>query len=246
MENFMLMKKQLLTAVALLCFLTPAQADYNEAVDMIHRGDFADAIEELKPLVELGYPPALFQQAGLYENGFGVKRDNIKAFELYQRAAGRGIAEAQFALAQMYLEGRGTVKSGRQGFEYTRRSAEKGLASAQYNVALMYQQGEITTQSYAKAAVWYEDAAMQNYAFAQFNLALLYFDGLGVTKSLEESYIWNRVAAFNGYEPAEKSMNLDAKKLSREQIKRCRARADELYLKIVPDVQNYKPFTFEG
>lgn len=242
----MLMKKQLLMAAFLLCFLTPVQADYNDAVDMIHRGDFIDAIEELKPLVELGYPPALYQQAGLYENGFGLPRDNVKAFDLYQRAAGRGIAEAQFSLAQMYLEGRGTVKSDRQGFEYTRRAAEKGLAAAQYNVAVMYQKGDVTTQSYAKAAVWYEDAAMQNYAFAQFNLALLYFDGLGVNKSIEESYIWNRVAAFNGYDPAEKSMNLDSKKLSREQIKRCRARADELYLKIVPDVQNFKAFTFEG
>ena len=224
----------------------PAKAEYNDAVEMINRGDFIGAVEELKPLVDLGYPPALYQQAGLYENGQGVAKNELKAFELYQRAAGRGIAEAQFALAQMYFDGRGTVKNNRQGFEYTRRSAEKGLAAAQFNLALMYQQGDIVPQNYGKAAVWYRDAAMQNYAFAQFNLALLYFEGKGVTENLEESYIWNRVAAFNGHKDAETSMNMDSKKLSRNQIKRCRDKADALYLKIAPEVDNYKPFTFDG
>ncbi len=238
--------KKLLIMLLAVGFITPAMADYTDAVNMINRGDFNEANAELAPLVKLGYPPALFQQAGLYENGFGVKKDLIKAFDLYQRASGRGIAEAQFALAQMYLEGRGTVKNSRQGFEYTRRAAENGLAAAQYNLGIMYQQGNVVSQSYHKSAIWYKDAAMQNYAYAQFNLALLYYDGLGVKKDLEMSYIWNRVAAFNGYKNAENSMNLDSKKLSREQIKRCRVRADELYLKITPEVNDYKPYTFDG
>ncbi|WNC73492.1 tetratricopeptide repeat protein [Thalassotalea psychrophila] len=242
----MFSNKKFLVLIFLMAAANPAYSGYDEALDMINKGDFIEAIEELKPLVELGYPPALYQQATLYENGQGVQRDQSKAFELYQRAAGRGIAEAQFAIAQMYLEGRGCTKDTTQGFEYTRRAADKGLAAAQYNLALMYQKGEVITQSYRNAAIWYEDAAMQNFALAQFNLALLYFDGLGVTKDIEKSYIWNRVAAFNGYDPAEKSMNMDSKSLSREQIKSARERADELYLKISPDEQNYKPFSFEG
>lgn len=240
----MAFRKHILVLLCSIGFSGSAMADYQDALDMINRGEFTEAIIELKPLVELGYPEALHQQAILYENGYGVKKDNIKAFELYQRAAGRGIAEAQFAIAQMYFDGRGTVKNSRQGFEYTRRAAEKGLPAAQYNLALMYQEGKVTTQSYHKAAIWYEDAAMKNYALAQFNLALLYFDGLGVPKDLEMSYIWNRVAAYNGYDPAERSMNMDSKNLSRNQIKRCRERADELYLKIAPDVDDFKPYEF--
>lgn len=242
----MFYKTKFLVLLLLISVTSPVLSGYDEALDMINRGDFIGAVEELKPLVDLGYPPALYHQATLYENGQGVKRDQTKAFELYQRAAGRGIAEAQFAIAQMYLEGRGCTKDVTQGFEYTRRAADKGLASAQYNLALMYQKGEVVTQSYRNAAIWYKDAAMQNFALAQFNLALLYFDGLGVTKDIEKSYIWNRVAAFNGYEPAEKSMNLDSKSLSREQIKSARERADELYLKITPDENDYKPFSFDG
>ncbi|WOH37581.1 tetratricopeptide repeat protein [Thalassotalea fonticola] len=238
--------KKFFVLIFFMAVTGPALSGYDEALDLINRGEFIEAVEELKPLVELGYPPALYHQAALYENGQGVKRDQVKAFELYTRAANRGIAEAQFSLAQMYLEGRGCTKDTTQGFEYTRRAADKGLAAAQYNLAVMYQKGEVTTQSYRNAAIWYEDAAMQNYALAQFNLALLYFDGLGVTKNMEMSYIWNRVAAFNGYEPAEKSMNLDSKKLSREQIKSARERADELYLKITPDEKDYKPFSFDG
>ncbi|KGJ92409.1 tetratricopeptide repeat protein [Thalassotalea sp. ND16A] len=242
----MAVQKKLLILLLSFGFIAPASAGYEEAIEMINRGDFTLAIEELKPLVELGYPQALYQQGMLHENGFGTEQDYQKAFALYQRAAGRGIAEAQFSLAQMYLVGKGTTKDRKQGFEYTKRAAEKGLAAAQYNLAIMYQEGVVTTQSYNKAAIWYEDAAMQNYAYAQFNLALLYFDGLGVTKDLEMSYIWNRVAAFNGYSPAEKSMNIDSKKLSREQIKRCRERADELYLKIVPKIEEYVPFELQS
>lgn len=240
LENFMF-KKHIFAVLATLLFSLPSFAnDYDIAIEKINRGDFQGAMEELKPLVELGLPLALYQQANLYENGFGVKQNYTLAFELYQRAAGRGIPEAQFALAQMYLDGHGTPKSLRQGFEYTKRAADKGLAAAQYNLGLMYQEGKGVSQSYSKAAVWYQEAADKNYTFAQFNLALLYYDGLGVTKDLEMSYIWNRVAAFNGYAPAEKSMNLDSKELSREQIKRCRERADEIYLKIAPKVERYQ------
>ena len=232
-------------ALLLMSLVTPVKAELDDAVKLMNGGDFKGAVEELKPLVELGLPQALYHQATLYERGLGVTKSQTKAFELYQRAAGRGIPEAQFALAQMYLEGRGTVKSARQGFEYTRRAAEKGLAAAQYNLGVMYHFGENTNQNFVKAAIWYEDAAMQNYALAQFNLAILHFEGKGVSKSIEQSYIWNRVAAFNGYEPAEKSMNMDSVKLSRDQIKRCREQADELYLKLTPKVETYKPFSWD-
>ncbi|WP_169303101.1 tetratricopeptide repeat protein [Thalassotalea mangrovi] len=217
-----------------LSLISPAYAGYEEAVDYMNRGEFELAIEELKPLVMLGFPPALYQQGVLYENGFGVNRDLERAFKLYERAAGRSVPEAQFALAQMYADGKGVDKDARKAFIYTKRAAEKDLPAAQFNLGVMFQHGSGTTQSYHNAAMWYEQAAKRNYALAQFNLALLYFDGLGVTKDLEMSYVWNRVAAFNGYKPAEKSMELDSQKLSRDQIKRARERADQLYLEISP------------
>ncbi|MDN3651784.1 tetratricopeptide repeat protein [Thalassotalea ponticola] len=239
------MNKKTITAMLWLIASQPAFAEIQEAVEMINRGDFIGAVEELKPMVELGHPVALYHQAGLYETGRGVEKSDIKAFELYQRAANRGIAEAQFNLAQMYLEGRGTPVNKRQGFEYTRRAAQKGLAAAQYNLALMYHHGVNTSQNFVKAATWYEDAAKQNYALAQFNLAILYYEGKGVSKDIQQSYIWNRVAAFNGYGPAEQSMDMDSRELSRDQIKRAREQADQLYLKIAPKENEYKPFSWQ-
>lgn len=221
-------------SVLSLSLSAPALADYDDAVYHMNRGEFTLAIEELKPLVMLGYPPALYQQGVLYENGFGVQKNQQKAFKLYERAAGRSVPEAQFAIAQMYSEGRGTEKNLKKAFIYTKRAAEKDLAAAQFNLGVMFQNGTGTTQSYHNAAIWYEQAAKRNYALAQFNLALLYYDGLGVTKDIEMSYVWNRVAAYNGYKPAEQSMAMDAKELSRDQIKRSRERAEELYLEISP------------
>ncbi|NMP14941.1 tetratricopeptide repeat protein [Thalassotalea sp. Y01] len=238
------MNRKILVVLFSAMLANTAMAGMEEAVEMMNRGDFIAAVEELKPMVDLGHPQALYHQATMYERGLGVKKSQTKAFELYQRAAKRGIPEAQFNIAQMYLEGRGTIVDKRQGFEYTKRAADKGLAAAQFNLALMYQEGVNTTQNYVKAATWYEDAAMQNYALAQFNLAILYYDGKGVSKNVEQSYIWNRIAAYNGYGPAEQSMDMDAQGLSRDQIKRCRARADELYLKIAPKIDEYKPYSW--
>ncbi|WP_394176001.1 tetratricopeptide repeat protein [Thalassotalea litorea] len=222
---------------------SPAFADYDDAVNYMNRGQFDLAIEELKPLVMLGYPPALYQQGVLFENGFGVQKNQQKAFKLYERAAGRSVPEAQFALAQMYAEGRGTDKNQKKAFIYTKRAAEKDLPAAQFNLGVMFQNGTGTSQSYHNAAIWYEQAAKRNYALAQFNLALLYFDGLGVTKDVEMSYVWNRVAAYNGYKPAEKSMNLDSQQMSREQLKRARERAHELYLELSPKKEDlFNPY----
>jgi TPR repeat protein len=97
----------------------------------------------------------------------------------------------------------------------------------------MIYNGSGVPQDYLQASRWYKKAADQNYALAQFNLALMYFDGKGVAKSTEMSYIWNIIAARNGYRIAEKSRDMDEQKLTVEEIKISREKADTIQRNII-------------
>ncbi|NMP30413.1 sel1 repeat family protein [Thalassotalea sp. M1531] len=234
------MKRTTIAAVAIaLSSMTfiGAAADLKAGIFELNRGQFKTALAEFTPLLEEGYAPAQYQVALMHKNGWGMRKNKQKAFELFSKAAEQNYPDAQFELALMYTEGDPVEKNSKTAFELTQKAADKGLASAQFNLGVMYAQGTGTYRDYAKAAKSYEKAARQNYALAQFNLALLHFEGKGVDKSTKQSYIWNTIASFNGYEPAEKSRILDERKLSVKDIQDGREQAERLYQNLLAQAE---------
>ena len=67
--------------------------------------DFKAILEIVPPLAEQGDANAQALLGRMYEEGVGVKQDNVKAVKWYSRAAEQGIAEAQFNLGNMYVSG---------------------------------------------------------------------------------------------------------------------------------------------
>ncbi|WP_241242141.1 sel1 repeat family protein [Thalassotalea sp. G2M2-11] len=202
--------------------------DLELGIFQLNRGEFAAAIKEFKPLVEEEYSPAQYQMAMIHLNGWGVKKDPQKAFELLTLAAAQNYPDALFSLSVMYSDGEIVKKDLKTAFTLMKKAADKDLASAQFNLGVMYSDGIGVRKNAKKAAYWYEKAARQNYALAQFNLALMYYEGRGVKKSLLNSYVWNYIAAKSGYEPAEKSRDMDEHKLSIDDIKEGREKAESL------------------
>ncbi len=96
----------LLVAIGLL-WAAPARAGYREAIELIDRGDFVAAYQELLPLAEAGDANAQFHLAFMYDYGQGVARDPAAAAEWYRKAAEQDLAVAQFTLADMYEAGKG-------------------------------------------------------------------------------------------------------------------------------------------
>ena len=228
------MKKVALVTTLLASFSALSyNGDLELGIFQLNRGAFQQAIDEFTPLLAEKYAPAQYQMALIHLNGWGVKKDKQKAFELLNVAAEQHYPDALFSLAVIYDEGLITTKDSKKAFKLMEKAANKKLASAQFNLGVMYAQGSGTAINSTKAARWYEKAAKQNYALAQFNLALMYFEGKGVKKSVEMSYIWNTIAAKSGYGPARKSRDMDENKLSIEQIKSGRERAELLYDQIM-------------
>ena len=198
----------------------------------LNRGEFHAAIEQFRPLVAEGYAPAQHQMAIVYQHGYGVAKDGMKALTLFSLAAKQNYSDAQFELALLYSEGKIVPQDLKKAYELTYKAAKKGLPSAQFNLAVMFANGTGVKQDDFKASRWYQQAADQNYALAQYNLALLYSDGKGVEKSIEMSLVWNTIASWNGYPHANQSRLLDERQLTKAKKDSAIEKANQIYKKI--------------
>ena len=92
--------------------------------------DVADAIELKKwqALAALGDPVAQVILGKMYLEGNVVDRDYKKAFELFEKAAARGCAEAQHEIGCMFRDGVGAVERNLDSaLEWFKKAAEHGF-----------------------------------------------------------------------------------------------------------------------
>jgi TPR repeat protein len=68
--------------------------------------------------------------AGYYESGHLVRRNLPSAFELYQKGAEMGDAEAEYNLAECYYNGSGTQKDPVQAVFWFKMAERHGYAAA--------------------------------------------------------------------------------------------------------------------
>ena len=217
-----------------ISFSTPSNShNFEQGVYDLNRGEFHAAIKQFSPLVAAGYAPAQYQMGIIYQHGYGVPKDGLKALEFFELAAQQSDSDAQFELALIYTEGILVQQDLPKAYQLTLKAAKKGLASAQFNVAVMLANGTGVSQDDFKASRWYQTAADQNHALAQYNLALLYSEGKGVEKSIDMSLVWNTIAAWNGYPNAETSRLLDERELSKAKIEAAQTKANTIYKKII-------------
>lgn len=116
--------------------------------------DFKAILEIVPPLAEQGDANAQALLGRMYEEGVGVKQDNVKAVKWYSRAAEQGIAEAQFNLGNMYVSGQGVKQDDVKALKWFRKAAEQGFAPAQFNLGVMYYNGRGVQVNKSLAKEW--------------------------------------------------------------------------------------------
>ena len=87
------------------------------------------ALAEIAP-AQLAQFAALRSEARAYEHGEGVRRDFIRAFELYCEAARLGDADSQFSLGWMYAHGRGLPRDDALAALFFGMAADQGHSQA--------------------------------------------------------------------------------------------------------------------
>jgi len=98
--------KQLIIVSALCVAMLPAQAaSVKDGFDAARQGDFSGALQFWQDRARMGDAQAQFNLALMYHGGLGVKSDETKALQWYQKAAQNGYPWAQEYLAIGYQEG---------------------------------------------------------------------------------------------------------------------------------------------
>lgn len=154
--------RHLATAMALGLILLATGAGATSVLDgkeAAEKGDFAAAVAIWRPLAEARDPRAETYIGLMYDNGYGVTQDRAEAFRWFERAAGRGYADAQYHLGFMYHHGRGVRRSQTEALKWYRAAAAQGQPAAQYNLGKMYAHGLVVRRDLVEAYAWLDLAA---------------------------------------------------------------------------------------
>ena len=157
-------------AILAACTL-PHQAvaqDFDAGMAAWGRGDYQAALNEFRPLAELGDASGQISLGLMYLNGDGLPQDYTEAARLLRLAAEQGHAFAHFSLGSMYFDGQGVPKDYTEAARLFRLAAEQGLASAQSYLGFMYFDGQGVPQDYESAYVWHSIAAASGADSAKF------------------------------------------------------------------------------
>ena len=106
-----------------------------------------------------GDADAMYEIGYCYRYGRGVKEDDTKAFEWWERASGCGHAEATLELAQCYEDGLGVEKNETKALELYLKAAELGEHGAAYQLGYIYHCGRCgVAVNKTEALKWYRVA----------------------------------------------------------------------------------------
>ena len=150
------------------------QLNLYSGIQAYYDGDYAQALQFLKPLADKNDPRAQVRVARMLLEARATGRDKPEAIRMFSAA-----------LAPIQL------------------TASQGHAWAQSDLADYYFDGLVIDQDRRTAAVWYQRAAEQGYAPAQTNLGWLYFNGYdGVAPNRAVAIHWFNEAAAQGNQAA--------------------------------------------
>lgn len=162
-------------------------------------------LEELKRLADLGDAEAQFKLAEKYISGKGVRRDVIRAKELYEDAANNGYVPAYEAIGELYYNGVMDVYGNGQGIERDYKKAaywfEKAAEYVDYDeelfikIGLIYEWGGYGIEADPEKTVkWLLKSAESGDCGAQKSIGYCYYE-LGDT---EKALFWKGKAAEGG------------------------------------------------
>jgi len=125
--------KALILAVAILVMsVTVSLAqDFQKGYEAYQKGDYATALQELRPLAEQGYAPAQYNLGDMYRWSLGVSQDYAVAVKWYRKAAEQGNTNAQYNLGDMYRNGWGVAQDYARAMDWFRKAAKRGHTMAQ-------------------------------------------------------------------------------------------------------------------
>lgn len=145
------------------------------------------------------YFPAINHYAGLLMKGDGIRKNEAKAFSLYQSLAKDGYAPAIFNLGLCYSRGDGVEPNQVTAFTYYQLASNRGMVRAMINYGLCYLNGKGVEQDHVKAFRIFEEAAEKGDVEAIYLTGFCYSNGFGVPKNESKAAQYFLKAADNNH-----------------------------------------------
>ncbi|HLO50068.1 MAG TPA: tetratricopeptide repeat protein [Kamptonema sp.] len=149
-------------------------SNFETGIAAFESGNYAEALQILLPLAELGNPEAQFSVGCMYDPIFGIQADTTKAISWYRQAAEQDHPIAQNNLATLYLNDKNVAEA----IKWYHKAAELGFPFAQEILGDIYSLGLGMDRSDAEvikdelaAIKWYTKAAVQGFPTAKRRLA---------------------------------------------------------------------------
>ena len=124
----------------------------------------------------LGIENALIQTGLCFERGFGAKRDPLRAYRYFSRAAQTGNQGARFLQAGCLIHGLGTRQDMAKAAEILEKLAQEGYRDAWINLGICYMEGPDAIRDPEKGRACFEKGAVFGDADALVNLGLWEMD----------------------------------------------------------------------
>lgn len=115
--------------------------DFEQGMQAMEKGDFAEAYCIWHPLADSGHQDAAYHLGWLYANGNGLKVDVEKAIYWWTESADQGHTDAQFALGLAYTTGEGIKKSEGEALRWYLKAAKGGHEDAREMIRIKVRTG---------------------------------------------------------------------------------------------------------
>lgn len=179
-------------------------------------------IRELKKKADGGDVDAQFQLGCKYRDGSEkLKKDYVKAFQYFEKAANQGDLYAMGELAICYKTGLGGHRNQNLAFQYCEKATKSGDPVHLYNMGYFYEVGCGTECDRYSAFKWYLQAAEKGYVDAQYKVAKGYSYGEGTSSNLIKALYWFRKIEVQGFQIPNNELNRCKEKLRKEFEKEC-------------------------
>jgi TPR repeat protein len=196
-------------ALAPAAKMSPIDA-FRSGTEALKSGEKKRAVISLQYAAEHGHGFALWQLGHMYAKGEGVKRDDYRAFEYFQKFAdthaddnpaiprARFVANAFVALGQYYLEGiphtpvTASPEIARRMFAHA--ASYFGDPEAQYQLAMLYVEGNGVARDPKRAVPWLVLAANKGHYKSQAMLGRILFNGEHGIRQRASGLMWLTIA----------------------------------------------------
>jgi hypothetical protein len=194
-------------ALAALCMpglVQPSAAsDLEDGRAAIITGDYARALDILRPLAQAGDAGAQVALGAMYAQGLGVPMDLELARGWFSKSARQGNEKARFNLlhvADVYLYGEGAERRCTHALTVITELVAMEYVPAYTTAGNFFYEGcgEVAARP-TEAIGWWVEAADSGDPIAMANLGVAYASGVGVEQDFAKAMSWYRRSAEKGH-----------------------------------------------